>query len=108
MLAWFLEYWKLLALIANGLFFMVAWALSRTFAKKDDVNEKLISVDKRIDLIGAEISNLPDKDLTHKLELRIEQLSGDIKRIEPGLVSVKQLSDMLLENELKGKHNGDR
>jgi len=103
MLAWFLEYWKLLALVINGVFIVGVWAMSKTFAKKDAVNESLTNLDKRIDLLDAAIESLPDKDLTHKLELRIEQLSGDIKRIEPSLVSVKTLSDMLLENELKGK-----
>ncbi|OUR89897.1 hypothetical protein A9Q81_20785 [Gammaproteobacteria bacterium 42_54_T18] len=103
MVAWFLEYWKLLALIINGVFILVVWAMSKTFAKKDAVNESIVSLDKRIDLLDVAVENLPDKDLTHKLELRIEQLSGDIKRIEPGLISVKNLSDMLLENELKGK-----
>jgi hypothetical protein len=103
MVAWFLEYWKLLALIINAIFILGVWAMSKTFAKKDNVNESIVNLDKRIDLLDAAVGNLPDKDLTHKLELRIEQLSGDIKRIEPGLISVKNLSDMLLENELKSK-----
>jgi len=103
MVAWFLEYWKLLALIVNAIFILGVWAMSKTFAKKDTVNESIVNLDKRIDLLDAAVGNLPDKDLTHKLELRIEQLSGDIKRIEPGLISVKNLSDMLLENELKSK-----
>lgn len=99
MTKWFLTYWPLLLCGFNCIGGLIIWALHKTYAK----HEKVDLLETEVKLIRNDISNLPDKDLTHKLELRIEELSGDIKRIEPGLNSVKNLSDMLLENELKGR-----
>jgi hypothetical protein len=99
MMNWLLKYYPLVFLALNGIFWLVVYVLHKTYAK----HEKVESLEKKVLLIQNNINNLPDKDLVHKLELRIEELSGDIKRIEPSLVSVKTLSDMLLENELKGR-----
>lgn len=99
MIEWVLKYYPLVFLVLNGIFWLIVWVLHKTYAK----HEKVESLEKEVLVIKNNISNLPDKDLVHKLELRIEELSGDIKRIEPSLVSVKTLSDMLLENELKGR-----
>lgn len=99
MMNWLLKYYPLVFLSLNGVFWLVVYVLHKTYAKHEQVE----ALEKDVLLIQTNIANLPSKDLTHKLELRIEQLSGDIKRIEPSLVSVKTLSDMLLENELKSK-----
>ncbi len=104
MINWLLKYYPLVIVLCNLIFWLVVWALHKTYAK----HEKVEHLEKEVLLIKKDVSNLPNKDLVHKLELKIETLSGDIKRIEPGLTSVKQLSDMLLENELKGNNNADR
>lgn len=93
---WLLKYWPILIVLYSGVFTMVIFALHRTYAKRDD-HMKLRS---EVDQISLQLNNLPSEKELHKLELKIERLSGDIKRIEPGLTSVKTLSDMLLENEL--------
>ncbi|OUR62043.1 hypothetical protein A9Q74_06235 [Colwellia sp. 39_35_sub15_T18] len=99
MINWLLKYYPLVFLVFNGVFWLIVYVLHKTYAKRESVD----NLEKEVLLIKTNINNLPDKDLVHKLELRIEELSGDIKRIEPGLISVKNLSDMLLENELKSK-----
>ena len=75
--------------------------LYQTFAKRRDLE----TLAKDVEIIKNEIENLPDQRMVHELELQIETLRGDIKRIEPLLNSLKNLSDMLLENELKQRNS---
>lgn len=100
MIDWTIANWKFLVYVANVLLILASFFLYQTFAKRRDLE----TLAKDVEIIKNEIENLPDQRMVHELELQIETLRGDIKRIEPGLNSVKNLSDMLLENELKQRN----
>lgn len=96
---WLLKYYPLIVLGWTILFTVLAFVLHRTYAKRDDH----ISLKNEVNKMKVVIDELPNAKEIHALEIEIERLRGDIKAIEPSLLSVKHLSDILLENELLGK-----
>jgi len=93
MVEWILNNLALITLAWTGLLSFVVFYLRSTYAKRDDH----IALENKVKLIE---SNMPDINEFHALRLEISELRGDIKGIEPDLLTVKKLADMLLENEL--------
>ena len=100
MMQWFLDNWKLLAFILNLTIAAMLWALSKTFAKKDDVSEAI----KRIDKIEYELKELPSGNDIHHLEKQVVALKSQIDGLGRLLARVSNQLDMLVENELKGSN----
>lgn len=92
-------WWPVVAAILNVLFFLIAWGLSRTFARKDEVE----TVSREQILIKERVSNLASHADVASLKLSIEKLRGDIREINPKLAGLDRISNLLLENELKEK-----
>lgn len=93
-------WWPILAFILNGCFFLVIWALVKTFAKKEDVDE----LKKDHESLRQQVAKLPDHSEIADLKLTMEQLRGDIREIRPKLDGLDRISNLLLENELKEKN----
>jgi len=99
MINWLLKYYPLVFLVFNGVFWLIVYVLHKTYAKRESVD----FLEKEVLLINANINNLPDKAEIHSLDVRLEYLSGDIRRLETGILGIRTTLEMLLENELKGK-----
>lgn len=93
---WLLKYWPLLLVVWTSVLSVLGFFLHRTYAKRDDH----IALKNDVALIKQQITDFPsDKDI-HQLDLKIEGLRGDIKGLQPDLIAVRKLADILLENEL--------
>jgi len=99
MLEWFIEHWKLVAFILNCIFFLVVWAMSRTFAKKDDVTH----LTERVSKIESSIIDMPGTNDFHELDKSLIEVSGKLDAVMPQLDGLKKITEILMENELRGK-----
>lgn len=96
---WLKNWYPLIVFLWSSFIGLLSFILHRTYAKRDDH----IALKNDVNNLKKAIEELPSAKEIHALEIKIERLSGDIKAIEPSLLSVKHLSDILLENELLGK-----
>jgi len=99
-----LEWWKAflgvgIAVISAG---AIAWMYA-TFASKK-AHDALV---QRVAAVENTVSELPSKDDLHDLDTRLIEVGGKIDALSPQLADVKRLTDLLLENELRGNRNGD-
>lgn len=92
-------WWPVVVAVLNVLFFLIAWGLSRTFARKDELD----TLSREQLLIKERITNLASHSDVASLKVCIERLRGDIKEINPKLEGLGRISNLLLENELKDK-----
>ncbi|KMW74975.1 hypothetical protein TI10_04350 [Photorhabdus luminescens subsp. luminescens] len=81
-------------------FNVVLVLLSKTYAKRDDV--ELLKVQVR--QLEGSLSTLPNQKELHALQLEMANLRGDLKAALPELRQLRHLSDLLLQNELKEKN----
>ena len=95
---WIQANWKMFADIVTVVAILAFFALRKSYPRKDSFDK----LEKRVSKVENAIATMPSEKTVHELQLEVERLRGDIKGIEPSLASVKNLSDMLLENELKG------
>lgn len=84
----------------------LAWLRSTFVTKKahDDVSKALES---RLSAVEKTIEDLPNADDLHELDKRLIEVSGKIDGLNPQLTDLKRLTDLLMENELRGTRNGD-
>jgi len=99
MLQWLIENWKLVAFIVTGIFGWIIWAMSKAFAKKDD----LVDLSDRVKELENGMKNFPDVDEFHELDKRLVEVGTKLDAVSPQLESVKRITDLLMENELRGK-----
>ncbi|ETS31950.1 hypothetical protein BB987_20320 [Photorhabdus temperata] len=81
-------------------FNVVLVLLSKTYAKRDDV--ELLKMQVR--QLEGSLSSLPNQKELHALQLEMANLRGDLKAALPELRQLRHLSDLLLQNELKEKN----
>jgi len=98
MLAWLLEYWKLLALLINSAFIFVVWAMSKTFAKKEDFTH----LEKTVESLKSVVKTVPTSADLHSVELQMKEMQGEFGGVKKLLSRVSYQLDMLVENEIKG------
>lgn len=100
------QYWSTLSSIgALGFSFLVMF-LATKFARCEELDAIASDVSRLkrdVSIIQGQLESLPTQDDIHKLNLEISGLRGDIKEIKPELASVKRISNLLLENQLKEK-----
>lgn len=96
---WFLKYYPIIVGAWAAVSTLIMFVLHKTYAPRDEH----VNLKSDVNNLKKAIQELPTLKEIHVLELKIERLSGDIKSIEPSLLSVKHLSDILLENELLRK-----
>ncbi|MBB1353524.1 DUF2730 family protein [Pseudoalteromonas sp. SR45-5] len=88
-----------LAIVGAG---ALAWLRSTFVTKK--VHEVLES---RLSAVEKTVEDLPNADDLHDLDKRLIEVSGKIDGLNPQLTDLKRLTDLLMENELRGTRSGD-
>ncbi|KZY40675.1 hypothetical protein A3733_05355 [Pseudoalteromonas shioyasakiensis] len=103
-----LEWWKALltvgvAIVGAG---ALAWLRSTFVTKKvhEDVSKALES---RLSAVEKTIEDLPNADDLHELDKRLVEVSGKIDSLNPQLTDLKRLTDLLMENELRGTRSSE-
>ncbi len=99
-----LEWWK--AFLTVGIAIVgasaLAWLRSTFVTKK--VHEVLES---RLSAVEKTIEDLPNADDIHDLDKRLLEVSVKIDGLNPQLTDIKRLTDLLMENELRGTRSND-
>ncbi len=98
MMQWFLGEWKFIFFILNFLIGAGLWALSKTYAKKEEVNH----IVKKVSALEIAFEAQPNKNEIHNIELQIKEIKGEFHGVKKLLARVSNQLDMLVENELKG------
>ena len=80
----------------------LAWLRSTFVTKK--VHEVLES---RLSAVEKTVEDLPNADDIHDLDKRLVEVSGKIDGLNPQLTDLKRLTDLLMENELRGTRSSD-
>lgn len=80
----------------------LAWLRSTFVTKK--VHEVL---ENRLSAVEKTVEDLPNADDLHDLDKRLIEVSGKIDGLNPQLTDLKRLTDLLMENELRGTRSGD-
>lgn len=99
-----LEWYKIfltvgVAIVGAG---ALAWLRSTFVTKK--VHEMLES---RLSAVEKTVEDLPNADDIHDLDKRLIEVSGKIDGLNPQLTDLKRLTDLLMENELRGTRSSD-
>ncbi|MDF2186162.1 MULTISPECIES: DUF2730 family protein [Grimontia] len=100
-------WWPIMATVLNVLFLLACFALMKTFARKEElqnIKEAHSELAQRHIALQQQVEKLPDHDEVSGLKLSIEKLRGDIREIRPKLEGLDRISNLLLENELKEKN----
>ncbi|MGE6447943.1 DUF2730 family protein [Pseudoalteromonas tetraodonis] len=80
----------------------LAWLRSTFVTKK--VHEVLES---RLSAVEKTVEDLPNADDIHDLDKRLLEVSVKIDGLNPQLTDIKRLTDLLMENELRGTRSND-
>ena len=103
-----LEWWK--AFLTVGIAIIGASALAwlrSTFVTKTTHEVVSKALESRLSAVEKTIEDLPNADDIHDLDKRLLEVSVKIDGLNPQLTDLKRLTDLLMENELRGTRNGD-
>lgn len=92
------HHWVKIYAIASLFFFGFVWAMKKTYASKEQVEqlqERMVSLENKV-------KQLPDKAEVHKLQVNIAEVNGKLDSLATQLDSINRTTNMLLENELQG------
>lgn len=68
-------------------------------------NAKIDKVEDRVVRLEADIEHLPDRDMTHRLEMAIARLDGRMEtmdaRLEPIAAISRRLQDLVMEGKVR-------
>ncbi len=99
-----IEWWK--QVLAAGVLIVgagsIAW-LKATFVsrvKHDELQQRVSAVEKAVD-------DLPSADDMHELDKRLIEVGGKIDVLSPQLGDLKRVTDLLMENELRGSRHAN-
>lgn len=71
----------------------------------DGVTQRVTAIEGRIGTIEADIKHLPDREVTHRLELAMAEMKGRFDTIDARLAPVsaiaERLQDMIFEGKVK-------
>lgn len=66
---------------------------------------KLIDLDRRVQAIESDIKHLPDREMTHRLEINLERLSSQVatlnERVKPIAATNERMMELLMEQGKK-------
>lgn len=91
--------WLIIYSLFQIAFFILVWAMKKTYASKETVE----MLDKRVDQLETEVKQLPDKDDHHALALKVNTVDGKIDGVSLQLSKLQNTTNLLLENELGDK-----
>lgn len=67
----------------------------------DRIDERMTRAENRVTRLEGQIDSLPDRDVTHRLELSLSEMRGELKvlaqRLEPVAATSERLQEYLLE-----------
>ena len=73
----------------------------------EQLSEVKRSVTDDVQELERRLEKVPTTEDLHELELKIGRLNTNIESVKPGLNNVQKLTDLLMENELRGNRSGD-
>lgn len=78
--------------------------ISTKFATRTDLSamtQKVELLEDRVSKIEGEIQHLPDKDITHRLELNLVEMKGELaamnEKLRPVAATAARMQDLLME-----------
>lgn len=100
-LALALAIFSLVGLIKNNL-----TSGEKELAKEQEEHEKkLIDLDRRVQSVESDLKHLPDREMTHRLELNLEKLSSQVatlnERVKPIAATNERMMELLMEQGKK-------
>ena len=103
---WIPKWWSVITtLVALLVSFVLLW-LSKTFARREDLEklEKNVAMDaNRIASIEERLSAMPTREEVNALRLEMATMRGDIKALSEALKPVNHVAQLLLEQRLNEK-----
>jgi hypothetical protein len=93
------EFWVQIYAVISLVLLIANWALAKTYAKTDSVS----MLEKRVDKLEIIAEHSPSKEDFHQLDKRMAEVNGQLTAIAPQLKSLQSMTEMLTENELRGK-----
>jgi uncharacterized coiled-coil protein SlyX len=73
-------------------------------AVHNDATTMKAAIDLRVDRLEdrvtraeSEIAHLPDKDVTHRLEMTVSELRGDVRALTEGIKPIRAIADRVQE-----------
>ncbi|RZF83722.1 DUF2730 family protein [Pseudoalteromonas sp. CO325X] len=109
-----LEWWK--QLLAAGFLIVgcgaIAWLRSTFVSKKEhelyrqEQREHYDGLTQRLNTVETTVADLPSADDIHELDKRLIEVGGKIDALSPQLGNLQRVTDLLMENELRGTRSG--
>ncbi len=90
--------------ILSTLGLLVMALLSKTYAKRDDleaVKDDVVKVDKKVDELKAHVDALPTQQQVSDLLVEMANMRGQMKELKATIQPVEHLAHLLLEQRLK-------
>lgn len=91
----------LLISVGTSIVLFVGSGAKRNSAKLEKQEEKLTEHDRRIQRLESTLEHLPSRETTHKLELALEQIAGQLAvmdaRLKPIEPAIYRLQEALVE-----------
>lgn len=93
-------------LVAVSTLISIGTAVTVFFTSGAKQNEKkLIEHDRRIQAIEGELKHLPDREMTHRLELAVEKMSGRLdtmaETLKPIRATTERMNELLVQQATK-------
>ncbi|WP_336802000.1 DUF2730 family protein [Kaistia sp. MMO-174] len=80
------------------------WLTTRSRVNETQIaalSDKAAEHDRRLDKVENDLRHLPDKDLTHRMEMTLTKMQGDMavlnERLQPVSAIAERLQEFLLE-----------
>ncbi|KFA96236.1 MULTISPECIES: DUF2730 family protein [unclassified Vibrio] len=93
---WLKEYWALIWAAVLTLSQIANMLLTKTFARKEDLEK----VRRDVDELQAKIDQLPTDEEVNRLRLELSEMRGELKELRAELKPINHLSQLLLEQRL--------
>lgn len=111
-----LKYWPVAVVLFNAAFIVIVWALSKTFAQKDELkdglkveSEKRGRLEHRLTVVEQQISQLPDHDdlgdvreALARVDKTVATVATEVSGLKEVLARVEHPLRLLVEHHMKG------
>jgi len=103
---WIPKWWGVITTAAAILATIAMLWLSKTFARREDLNKvekTMADHSTRIAALEDKVESLPTRDEVNALRLEMAEMRGDIKALHEALRPVNHVAQLLLEQRLNEK-----
>lgn len=103
---WIPKWWGVITTAAAILATIAMLWLSKTFARREDLNKVETTMDDhstRLAALEDKVESLPTRDEVNALRLEMAEMRGDIKALHEALRPVNHVAQLLLEQRLNEK-----